>query len=58
MSQEKSKQIKYGVRISVLFYASQCHFSSLLKVCVWTLGHKLGLVVRFDDTMRKGKLDL
>jgi len=43
---------------SILFYASQCHFSSLLKVRIRTLGHKLGLVMGLDDTMRQGKPDL
>ena len=43
---------------SILFYASQCHFLWSLKVRVGTLGHKLGLVMRLDDTMRQGKLDL
>ena len=55
---KKPKQLKYSVIRSILFYASQCHSSSLLKVCVGTLGHKLGLVVGLNDTMRQRKLDL
>ena len=43
---------------SILFYASQCHFLWSLKERVGTLSHKLGLVMRLDDTMRQGKLDL
>lgn len=47
---------------------SQCHFSlfqqdfivfNWLSIeCVGSLSHKLGLVVRLDDTMRQRKLDL
>lgn len=54
----KSAQIKYSVIRSTLFFASQCHFSSSLKERIGTLGHKLGLKVRLDDTMWQGKLDL
>lgn len=55
---KKIKQIKYSVMRSILFFASQCHFPSSLIVSIGTLGHKLGLVMRLDDTMRQGKLDL
>ena len=54
----KSTQTNYNVKRSILFFASQCQFSSSLKERVGTLGHKLGLKVRLDDTMWQGKLDL